>query len=104
MPHLWVEYSANLADEINIKTLLHKVQAAFIDDGMVFPLAGARTRGIKIEDYVIVDDHPDNAFVHVLLKIGAGRSEEVKQAACQRVLEAVEEYFKEIKARRPLGI
>ncbi|MEZ0168505.1 5-carboxymethyl-2-hydroxymuconate Delta-isomerase [Microvirga sp. TS319] len=104
MPHIWVEYSANLEADIDIPSLLKTTQDALIDDGTIFPFAGARTRGVPIANYLIVDGHPDNAFVHVLLRIAKGRSEEAKKAAGNRVFEAVKDFLSTVSASRPLGI
>ena len=72
MPHIWIEYSANL--DLDTRALMRVVQDAAVGDGSLYPLAGARTRALRVDDYLIVDGHPDNAFVHVLLRIGHGRS------------------------------
>ncbi len=104
MPHIWVEYSTNLEDSIDVPAVLKTVQDAFIDDGSVFPFAGARTRGVPIDKYLVVDGHPDNAFVHVLLKIAAGRSDEEKKAGATRVFEALKTLLAPVIASRPIGI
>ncbi len=104
MPHIWVEYSTNLQPELDVPQLLKTVQDAVIDDGSVYPFAGARTRGVPIADYLIVDGHPDNGFVHVLIKIGAGRPPEEKSRMGERAFEAVRSYLAPIFAARPLGL
>ncbi|MEJ5022854.1 5-carboxymethyl-2-hydroxymuconate Delta-isomerase [Ochrobactrum vermis] len=104
MPHIWVEYSANIEKEINVPQLLETVQDALIDDGSIFPLAGARTRGVRIDNYLIVDGHPDNAFVHVLLRVASGRSEDDRKAAGERVFAKVKDNLADIMASRPLGL
>ncbi|WP_414474773.1 hypothetical protein [Microvirga sp. M2] len=104
MPHIWVEYSTNLEDGVDIPGLLKTTQNALIGDGTVFPFAGARTRGVPVANYLIVDGHPDNAFVHVLLRIATGRSDEAKKAAASRVFEAVKDFLATTSASRPLGI
>ena len=104
MPHIWIEYSANLRPEIDVRALMKTVQDTAIDDGSVFPLAGARTRAICIDDYLIVDGHPDNAFVHVTLKIGHGRDEAVKKRAGERIFAALQQALAPVMASRPLGI
>lgn len=104
MPHIWIEYSANLRPQLNVRALMKTVQDAAVDDGSVFPLAGARTRAVCIEDYLIVDGHPDNTFVHVTLKIGHGRDDAVKKRAADRVFAALQEALAPIMAARPLGI
>ncbi len=104
MPHIWIEYSANLRPELNVGSLMKTIQNVAIDDGSVFPLAGARTRAIRIDDYLIADGHPDNAFVHVTLKIGHGREETVKKQAGERIFAALQRALAPIMASRPLGI
>lgn len=104
MPHIWVEYSTNLEDSVDVPVLLKTVQDALIDDGSIFPFAGARTRGVPVANYLIVDGHPDNAFVHVLLRVAAGRSEADRKAGGSRVFEAVRSLLAEVSASRPLGI
>ncbi|KAG1086980.1 hypothetical protein G6F40_013822 [Rhizopus arrhizus] len=78
MPHIWIEYSGNL--DLDTRTLMRTVQDAAVGDGTLFPLAGARTRALRVDDCLIVDGHPDNAFVHVVLRIGHGRSDTQKTA------------------------
>ncbi|HEV7335322.1 MAG TPA: hypothetical protein VGO06_05075 [Bosea sp. (in: a-proteobacteria)] len=104
MPHIWVEYSANLESRIDVSGLLKTTQDALIGDGAIFPFAGARTRGVPVANYLIVDGHPDNAFVHVMLRIAKGRSDEDKKAAARRVFDAVKAYLAAISAASPLGI
>lgn len=104
MPHIWVEYSCNLENSIDVPKMLKTVQDAFIADGKIFPFAGARTRGVPVNDYLIVDGHPDNAFVHVLLKIAAGRTEEDKKAGAMRVFDRLKDLLAPVTADRPLGI
>lgn len=104
MPHIWVEYSANLESRIGVSGLLKATQDALIGDGAIFPFAGARTRGVPVDNYLIVDGHPDNAFVHVLLRVAKGRSDEDKKVAAGRVFDAVKAYLAAISAVSPLGI
>lgn len=102
MPHIWIEYSANL--DLDTRKLMREVQDAAVGDGSLYPLAGARTRALRIDDYLIVDGHPDNAFVHVLLRIGHGRSTAQQAALGERVFQALERALAADMARRPLGI
>lgn len=104
MPHAWVEYSSNLKNKLNVKQLLQTTHEAFIGDGSIFPLAGARTRGTCIEDYVIADDHPDNSFVHVLLKIGSGRTLEQKQEMGERVFNALKKLLEPISSTQAFAL
>ena len=102
MPHIWIEYSGNL--DLDTRTLMRVVQDAAVGDGSLFPLAGARTRALRVDDCLIVDGHPDNAFVHVVLRIGHGRNDAQKAALGQRVFQALSAALAPHMAARPLGI
>lgn len=102
MPHIWIEYSGNLA--LDTQMLMRTVQDAAVGDGSLFPLAGARTRALRVDDCLIVDGHPDNAFVHVVLRIGHGRNAEQKAALGERVFQALTAALAPQMAARPLGI
>lgn len=102
MPHIWIEYSANL--DLDTRALMRAVQDAAVGDGSLYPLAGARSRAVRIDDYLIADGHPDNAFVHVLLRIGHGRSAAQQTALGERTFQALRDALAPEMARRPLGL
>lgn len=92
MPHITVEYTDNLKVDGDIKGLLKKLNEALIDEG--FPIGGVRSRAIELKDYIIADGTgEDDSFVHVTLKIGAGRTNEVKKSACDRLFSIIESHF-----------
>ena len=103
MPHLTVEYSANLDRVLDVPELLDVLHAAAAGIE-AFPLAGMRTRAARREHYVIADGHPDNAFVHLVLRIAHGRSLEVRQAAGEVIFTALCAYLQPIYASTPLAI
>lgn len=103
MPHQIIEYSDNLEPTLHINSLvalLHATAAA-ID---ALPVAGLRTRAVSREHYQIADTHPDNAFVHVVLRIAHGRSLEVKQAAGEEIFDVLCDYLGPISDSSPLAI
>lgn len=103
MPHLTIEYSANLERHLDLPALidaLHQTTAA-ID---AFPLAGLRTRAARREHYRIADGHADNSFIHVELRIGAGRELAVREAAGAKIFAALERHLEPVSAQRPLAI
>ncbi|WP_042147023.1 5-carboxymethyl-2-hydroxymuconate Delta-isomerase [Paucisalibacillus sp. EB02] len=105
MPHITVEYTDNLRDDGDIKGLLKKINETLIAEGGTFPVGGIRSRAIELKDYVVADGTgKDDAFIHVTLKIGSGRSDEVKKSACDRLFELVENHFKEQFTNRNLAL
>lgn len=105
MPHITVEYTENLKEDGNILGLLEKINKTLIAEGDTFPIGGIRSRAVALQDYVVADGAgKDDAFVHVTIKIGSGRSEDVKKSACDKVFEVVESHFENLFNTRPLAL
>lgn len=103
MPHLIIEYSANLDAAIDIRGLVDAVHAAALETG-VFPIGGLRTRAVRREVYAVADRHPDNGFIHVQARIGHGRAAAVREKAAAHIFEAVKAHTAQAFATRPLGL
>lgn len=104
MPHVIVEYTDNIKEEANIGSLLKKINESMIDSNGVFPVGGIRSRAIELKDYCVADGAEDDAFVHVALKIGSGRSEGELTAACDKLFEVVKEHFAGLFEKRYLAL
>lgn len=92
MPHQIIEYSANLEDRIDITRLVDILHAAAVELE-VLPQAGLRTRAVRRDLYKIADGHVENAFVHVMLRLAAGRSEEAKTAVGEQLFAALKKHI-----------
>lgn len=103
MPHVIVEYSANLAGRIDIRALVDQLHHSALGTG-IFPLGGLRTRAEEREIYRIADGHPDNGFVHVTMWVGHGRSAETRRVAAQKVFDDLVAFLKPCFDASPLGI
>lgn len=103
MPHITIEYSANLDTKLQLPTLINALHsaAAAIE---AFPLAGLRTRAARREHYRIADGHPDNAFVHVVLRIAHGRPLAVREAAGTALFAVLCHELEPLLASSPLAI
>jgi 5-carboxymethyl-2-hydroxymuconate isomerase len=103
MAHIRIEYSANLRERIDFPRFLEAVHAAALATG-IFPIGGLRTRAYAAEHYRIADGHPDNAFVHTMLRVGHGRDVETRKRACDAIFAAVCEQLSGLFERIPLGL
>jgi len=103
LPHIVVEYSANLEAHADMRGLLAEIHRVALETG-VFPLGGIRVRAARRDLYIVADGNPENCFVHITLLIGVGRAPETKKAACDRIFEAVKAYLAEPFERVPLAI
>lgn len=103
MPHQIIEYSANLEADLRLSELISALHdaAAGVD---ALPLAGLRTRAVRRDNYQIADDHPENAFVHVVLRIAAGRTLDVQQNAGSVIFDALCSHLEPIYSKSPLAI
>jgi 5-carboxymethyl-2-hydroxymuconate isomerase len=103
MPHVIVEYSANIRGQVGPEDLVRRVHEAALRTG-VFPVGGIRTRAAERSCYRIADGHPDNAFVHVVMRIRHGRDLETRRHAGEEVFREVCRYLEPLFERAPLGI
>lgn len=90
MPHLTIEYSANVADLVDIDDLVSNLHDAAIDTGIA-ALDALRTRAVRREHYAIADRHPDNAFIAVTARLGAGRSDDDQQRLLGELMAALDD-------------
>jgi len=90
MPHLTLEYTANL--DFDIQSLLARLHEEMVATGAV-NLKGIKSRAIRITDYRIADGDPAYAFVHVGLLIREGRSLDIQKEAARRVMAVLRETF-----------
>ncbi len=79
MPHLTVEYSANLEARVDIDAFLEAMSET-LRASALFSTGGIRVRAHKAAHWTIADGHPQNAFMTLLLRIGPGRSPAEKRA------------------------
>ena len=103
MAHIRIEYSANLGERIDFPRFLEAVHASALATG-IFPIGGVRTRAYAAQHYRIADGHPDNAFVHMMLRVGHGRDLETRKRACETIFATVCEQLSELFGKIPLGL
>jgi 5-carboxymethyl-2-hydroxymuconate isomerase len=103
MPHQIIEYSANLEARTDIQALVDGLhETAMGIEGL--PLGGLRTRAVRREIYQVADQQPDNAFVHMILKLGHGRSEEKRKEFGEALFESLCELLEPVSSTSPLAI
>jgi 5-carboxymethyl-2-hydroxymuconate isomerase len=103
MPHLIIEHSANLGTRIDIEELVDGMhETALSIDGL--PIGGLRTRAQAREHYRIADRHPENAFVHVILKLGHGRPLEKRREFGEALFTALCDLLEPVSSTSPLAI
>jgi 5-carboxymethyl-2-hydroxymuconate isomerase len=108
MPHLTIEYSANLragGDFSGLCTKLARTLVAQQENGKpLYPIGGVRVRAYAAEDYSIANGAADAGFVHAALKIGAGRSPEAQQATGDALFAVITDHFAELYQKTGLAL
>ncbi|MPY26559.1 5-carboxymethyl-2-hydroxymuconate Delta-isomerase [Shewanella psychropiezotolerans] len=87
MPHCVIEYSAPLAEQIDISKLVKATHQGAVDSGL-FETSAIKTRAHRCDDFLIGDD-PKNSFIHIRLSIMPGRSHEQKTVLLEQVYSKV---------------
>lgn len=104
MPHLTFEYTDNIKKDADIPTLLKTANETLLQHRDIIPIGGLRTRAIELKDYCVADGTEDDAFVHAILKLGKGRTEEDIKKICDDLFEMMKEHFADLFARRYLAL
>ena len=104
MPHIIVEYTDNIKSDANIYNLLKKLNQVLVSKPDVFPIGGIRSRAIELNDYVVADGSENDAFVHITLKIGGGRTEEQKKETLDELFEVAKSHLQSLFEQRYLAL
>jgi 5-carboxymethyl-2-hydroxymuconate isomerase len=103
MPHVIVEYSANIEDKIRVPQLLATLHEAIGQTGIA-EIAGLRTRAERRDEYRVADNHPENGFVAILVRIAQGRSLETRKMVLETLTAAVNKHLEAVFATTPLAL
>lgn len=89
MPHLTVDYSANMEDRVDMAALCNTLRIAAIETG-VFPLAGVRVRAFRADHVSIADGDTTHGYIDISVRLRAGRNLATRQAAVHEIFAAAE--------------
>jgi 5-carboxymethyl-2-hydroxymuconate isomerase len=102
MPHITVEYSANIEEKIRIDGMLKSLQDAAFATG-VAELAGFRTRGERRDQYRVADGNPMNCFVAITIRVARGRSPDELKNLRDKVTDAAIRYLDPVFSTAPIS-
>jgi 5-carboxymethyl-2-hydroxymuconate isomerase len=109
MPHVTIQYTANLDPEANMAVLCASLAEVICTqrDGAgkrVFPIGGTRVLAYPAAAHAVADGAPDRAFVYLNVRIAPGRAAPLVAATGEALMAAVRSHFALLFASRPLGI
>ncbi|EJM69148.1 5-carboxymethyl-2-hydroxymuconate isomerase [Pseudomonas sp. GM49] len=90
MPHLHMEYTANLTD-LNADVALMRLNNTLVASGQFAAEFDIKSRAVKVETFKIGTALAERAFVHVKLALLSGRSAQIKKQLSESLLEVVRE-------------
>ena len=103
MPHFIAECTDNIREQADLPGLFAKVNEALAATG-IFPIGGIRSRAHWLDTWQMADGKQEYAFVHMTLKIGAGRSLESREAVGEMLFALIKAHFAELMADRYLAL
>lgn len=103
MPHLALEFSENVIEKNNMINLLQQCHAILVDT-LPTSLESCKSRAVERNVYCVANGQPDNAFVHVELKVMPGRDSGILKLLGDRVMDALSGYFSQSLSELKLQI
>lgn len=73
MPHVSLEYSANLEPQLDMQALCQAIHGAMLATGL-FEIGAIRVRALRADAFAIADLDARNGFIDICVRIGRGRS------------------------------
>ncbi|WP_172299955.1 5-carboxymethyl-2-hydroxymuconate Delta-isomerase [Pseudoruegeria sp. HB172150] len=101
MPHIIVEYSANLESQADVPGLCDRLRMTAAAQE-IFPLTGVRVRAIRCDIYSIADGDPENGFIDISVRLREGRPLEARKVAAEAIFEAAKSHLKVLTDSRPV--
>ena len=96
MPHIIVEYSANIKKRPEAKTFLKKLHDALLATSDTYKIQDIKSRIVIHDNFLVADGVADQPFVHLQLAI-MPREDQVKKVTSAKLLGVLKQTFAEIK-------
>lgn len=103
MPHIQIEYSANLEGVIDMGALCEAIRAkaSAID---TFPMAGIRVRATRVDFVAMADGDPRHGFIDLSVRLREGRTDDIKREAIDRIFTALKTFTTPAMASYPIAL
>ncbi len=92
MPHLTIQHSPSLSGRYDMAALCEALRLEMVALGC-FPVGGIRVRAWPTPAEAIADGHEANAYADMVLRMGKGRSAQIKRAAGAALMAVAERFF-----------
>lgn len=92
MPHIIVEHSVRLFDEVTRAALLQALHARVAAEPSV-DIRAIKTRSVPLEDVIVGDEAMDDQMIHITVKLLPGRSIEIRKGISQDCLAIARDFL-----------
>lgn len=103
MPHLILEYSSNLLEKTTLSGVFKKCHV-ILTEMLPTEVNSCISRAVEFGQYYIGEGQSDKAFIHVSLRLKAGRTFKTLQRTSESLLAAITDYCKESSEKLNLQI
>jgi 5-carboxymethyl-2-hydroxymuconate isomerase len=103
VPHIIVEYSANLEEAVPIAALVADVHRAVLATG-IFKAGAVRTRAARRDIFFIADGDPQNAFINVVARVASGRPLERRRGVAEAIMGVLDRQTATLAKSRGLAL
>jgi 5-carboxymethyl-2-hydroxymuconate isomerase len=109
MPHCVILYTPNLESLTDVGALCRKLADEMLEirdeaGKQVFPTGGTRVLAYPATHYAVADGKGDYGFMYLNVRMGAGRSDAVKQGAGDRLMDVVKRHVAPMFEKALVGI
>jgi 5-carboxymethyl-2-hydroxymuconate isomerase len=109
MPHVVLQYTANLESQVDVSALCRDIADTLIalrDEagGPLFPVGGTRVLAYPAQVFAVADGRRDYGFCYINIRIAPGRSDARKKEAGDAVLAKVQARFAAAFAQGHVGV
>jgi 5-carboxymethyl-2-hydroxymuconate isomerase len=97
MPHIIIETSKNIlaSESLKIGQEIQQIMEKIVEGN--FDPDQCKIRVINYENYIVGLEENDENFIHISIKILAGRAVEVRQKLASQSFEFVNDFYKNLK-------
>ncbi len=103
MPHVFIEYSSNLEEHIDVAEMLQTLHEAAASHPSI-PLAGLRTRAIRSEQYLIANGNSSNMFVAVIARLNGDRGHDPLIEVRDLLAEGLQRSLGDLMQEQPIAV
>ena len=105
MPHVYLEYSAGVDDNVNAREAIQRLHQALVE-GSGLRLDLVKTRLIRYDDYFIGDCNEPQEFIHLNVSTVSGKAgdDEQRRAISGTLLDVLADIFEPVLQQQKVDI